>query len=132
MEVKQGTRERMIVQVSLKSISQQVKFGDGMIVTNGLSRGFPDMLLRIEFGRGWRQPKDLKPRVVVQERLNKLAAMPRGTIPQEQDGLRRIGRQEHEQKEDSGRPIHRRGTQAGLFPGLQVERTIEMGGITVG
>ena len=64
MEVKQGTRERSSVQVSFKCSSQQVKFGDGMIVTDCLSRGFPDMLLRIEVRRGRRQPKDLKPRVV--------------------------------------------------------------------
>lgn len=102
-----------------------------MIMTNRLSRGFPDMLLRIEFGRGWRQPKDLKPRVILQEGFDQLAAMPRGTVPQEQDRLGGIGRQEHEQKEDRGRPIHQRGTHDGLLPGLQVERTIEMGRITV-
>ena len=108
MKVKQGTRESSIVQVSFKRISQSVQFGDGMIVTDSLSRGFPDMLLGIEFRGGWRQPKDLKPRVVQQEGLDPLAAMPRGTVPQEQDGLHRVSRQEHEQKEYSGRTIHHR------------------------
>ena len=79
-----------------------------MIVTNRFSRGFPDMLLRIEFGSGRRQPKDLDARVVLQESLDELTAMPSCAVPQEQDGLGRISRQEHEQKEYSGRTIHYR------------------------
>ena len=65
MEVKQGTREGVVDQMRLKRVSQPVKLRNGMIVANRFSRGFPDMLLRIEFGRGWRQPKDLEPRVVL-------------------------------------------------------------------
>lgn len=103
-----------------------------MIVTDGLSCCFPDMLLRIEIGRGGGQPEDLKPGVVVQEGLDHLAAMPRGAVPQEQDGLCGIGGQEHEQKEYSCRPIHRRRTHGGLLAGLQVKRPIEMGRISVG
>ena len=58
--------------------------------------------------------------------------MPRGPVPQEHDRLSGIGRQEHEQKEASSRTIHHRGPHDGLLPGLHVERTKEMGGITVG
>jgi len=79
-----------------------------MIVANGLPSGFPDMLLRIEFGRGWGQPKELDARVVLQECLDQRAAMPCSTIPEEQDRLCRIGRQEPAQEEDGGRPIHDR------------------------
>ena len=102
-----------------------------MIVTNGLSGGFPDMLLRIEIGSGWRQPKQLDARVVLQERLDQLAAMPSSPIPEEQDLLGGIGRQEQEQKEYGCCTIHRRRTHGSLFAGLQVERSIEMGGLSI-
>ena len=81
MEVKQGTREGGAVQMRLKSVSQLVELGDGMIVTDDLACCFPDMLLRIEIGCGGGPPKDLEPGVVIQEGLDQLAAMPRGPVP---------------------------------------------------
>jgi len=102
-----------------------------MIVTNRLSGGFPDMLLRIEIGSGWGQPKDRDVRVVLQECLDQFAAMPSGPVPEEQDTLGGIGGQEQEQKEYGCRTIHHRRTHDGLFAGLQVECSIEMGGISI-
>ena len=102
-----------------------------MIVTDGLSGGFPDMLLRNEIGSGCGQPKQLDARVVLQERLDQLAAMPSSPIPEEQDRLGGIGRQEREQKEYGCRTIHRRRTHDRLFAGLQVKCAIEMGGLSI-
>jgi len=108
MQVKQGTREGGVVQMCLKCISQLVELRHGMIVAHRFSGGFPDMLLRVEIGSGWRQPEDLDPRVLLQEGLDHLTAMPSGSVPQQQDGLRGVSCQEHEQKEYSGCTIHDR------------------------
>jgi hypothetical protein len=70
-----------------------------MIVTDYPSGGFPDVFLRVEIRRcGW-QEHNLQAWVGLQDGLNLRATMPGCTIPQEQDGVVRIGQQDFVQEQ---------------------------------
>ena len=67
-------------------IRQVGKSLDGMIVNDGLTRCFPDMLLWVEVRRGSRKANQLQTGIRLQEIPDGLSRVPRCTIPQEYNG----------------------------------------------
>ena len=77
-----------------KFAGEAIEFGVSMIVTDGLARRFPDMLLGIEIrGSGWKK-ENFKLRMGGEKGFECGSLMPFGSIPQEQNRLVRISDQQ--------------------------------------
>ena len=60
-------------------------------MADGLSGCLPDLFLWVEVWAGDRKEHGLQTRVLAEDLLHGRAAMPMGTIPEEQDGFVRVG-----------------------------------------
>ena len=102
----------------------------GMVVTDGTTDGFPDVLLWVELRSGDREVDDLQARVRLQHVANGATAVPGCPIPQEED--RSAGDRIQDLPEVLGRHfgIHSCGSRHNLLASMQVERPIEVDFLT--
>jgi hypothetical protein len=92
--VEKGAFKSRLNQVTLKLIGQLRQLCHQMIMADRLAGSFPDMLLRVQLGSGYRKIDHLDPRMGFQELAHHRAFVPAGAIPKEHDRLGGIGRQD--------------------------------------
>ena len=71
------------VQVVQEAVSQLWESRFKVIMANLFTDGFPNMFLRVQVWAGAWKENDLQPRVLFQDIINRLTAMPRRTIPKQ-------------------------------------------------
>ena len=85
--VKKGTFKSRLNQMIFKLIGQLGHLRHQMIMAYRSTRGFPDMLLRVQLRSGHGKIKRLQPWMGFQKLAYHTAFMPAGTIPEEHDVL---------------------------------------------
>ena len=98
-----------------------------MIVTDGTSGGFPDMLLGIEVRRGHREEHDFQTGIGRQELTERLTTMPGRAVPQKQNGAVGKSIEDGLQMMGAGFSIHDRFATGDDLASVQVERAVEVG-----
>ena len=108
-------------------ISQDRQTGLQMVVADRLASGFPNLVLRIELWSSHREGHDFQTRIVRQDLPDGCAAMPSGSIPEQQDGCVWEGGEDLLQMLSSKDGIQRRGLHGNFLASVQVEGAIEVG-----
>ena len=89
------------------------------------------MLLWIQVGTSRREKDCFQARIVLQQRFDRLTFVPVGTIPKQQNRLRRVAHEKVAQKVSRRLTVHLKGGQRELMPGAQVQRPVEVGMVTL-
>jgi hypothetical protein len=85
--LKERSLKLVRAQMVFKMVSQLGQFGREVIVTDSTAGLFPDLFLRVQFGRSDGIFHDLQTRIGRQQTQDRLTVMPGGAIPEEQNRL---------------------------------------------
>lgn len=113
-------------QMVFKLVGKFGEFSDGMVVGDMLSDLFPDLFLGVEIRRSRWEIEDFQVGMRGQKGLNGWALMPGRTVPEQQNGLGRIGTDELVEKEHRCCPIHDRRAHHDFSASEQIQGAIEM------
>lgn len=97
-----------------------------MVVADGMTSRFPDMLLWIELrASGW-EVEQVQTRMLGKEGTDSLATMPSCTVKKEEYGLSRKDGQQMAEEVDGRLAIQSRHTERDLLPRVQGQRAVPM------